>query len=741
MTGSIIGNGLILIAILRCNGAELTVAKLKEHSADGLGSARSGGPEQADGIGYLGDVLNRVGHRAVLVILHQSVDLTVGNGSQGADTVPDGGARAGGDDMTVNVGVDALILLAGIFHTHRHIAALHFDGIADVDAAGNRAVGIFYRGGGQGQGTALLVPNHGEVAPELQEDIQGSTSGAAGGSLDLIPHSFVFFLGIVNADLIGGIIRGIFRSLLHGDDAVGGHLEGGIIRHANQKHLGGGLALFVLHPVQNQLVDTGLQGVFHQHIHGVLTLVDHDVGAGDHRGLLNTGSGLAHGIGLLLLHRPQVGHIRGGVLQQLEVLAGDVQGTGAFHIDGLGIGGVEGYLLTQDTGTQQIEALAAQQILLRELGAGIDLDLEVTVLAEAQRRDVEEQIQGSRIVRVDPGDCGSVLALGLACFGGIIAGVGVDIVHGLDQNRQIRQRIGGEVFHHHPNLNITVISALHLGVVGGALQSAAVLDLHGAGKLGEVDGYPLVSADGHIGVNAVIGADSGAFAFIDAAQIVIQGIGTVGGHVVAVIGGIEGGSGRIGREPENRIGKICPMTEGHLIGLLLRAVHHRVDGIADHGGSAVVGDRHQHTVIGIGAYHGFLLNQVIAAVFAVKLIEAVVLGAQGGVEHDSGLHICHIIGGGGHIIADVHLTVLGVRLIHEAQGLGNGQVLNAPGGDNGAALDFRLHCGGVNAKEAILPSKDVLFHRSVGTGDLEGGEGGIIAFRGVQQILAVVRFF
>ena len=85
--------------------------------------------------------------------------------------------------------------------------------------------------------------------------------------------------------------------------------------------------------------------------------------------------------------------------------------------------------------------------------------------------------------------------------------------------------------------------------------------------------------------------------------------------------------------------------------------------------------------------------------------------------------------------------MLGIGLIHKAQGLHDGQILDTPGRDNGAALDLGLYIGAGKTKEAIFAAEDILFHTSVGAGDLEGGEGGIIAFGGEQQIFIIVCFF
>ena len=439
-----------------------------------------------------------------------------------------------------------------------------------------------------------------------------------------------------------------------------------------------------------------------------------------------------------VVHRFQIGNIRGGVFQQLEVLAGNIQRPGAVNINGLGIGGIEGHFFTQYAGAQQVEAVAAQQIGFRQGGAGVDQDLKVAVLAHIQRRDVEEQVQGHFVAGSHILNGFLVSAVNVSFVFGVIAGVGVHIVHGLDHHGHGVHRIGRQILQKHPHFHVAVITAVHLAVIAGGFQGAAVLNGHVGGKLDEVDCHRFVVRYGGIGIHTIEGGNADRSVLLKLAQIVVKGVGAVGSLVFYVADGRgEVRLGLVGNEVEHGAHHIAPMAEGHLIGLYFVAVVGGVDGVSGDGGSAVGGNCHEKIVISI-LHNAFPVHYGVTAVAVVELVNTVILAAQGGIQHDADLYICHVILGGGDVVVDLHQAVLGTGGIRQGQSLGDGEILYAPGGDDGAACGSYFHVGAAQTQETVLTAKDVLFYLAVVTGDAQGSERGVVALGAVQQGFVIV---
>ena len=120
------------------------------------------------------------------------------------------------------------------------------------------------------------------------------------------------------------------------------------------------------------------------------------------------------------------------------------------------------------------------------------------------------------------------------------------------------------------------------------------------------------------------------------------------------------------------------------------------------------------------------------------LVGGIILEAQRRIVHNTHFHIGNIITGAGHGIADIYHAVQGRCFVQQGQGLGHGQVLDTPGGNDGVAFLGQFHTSRAKAKETVCPSENVLFCFAVGTGDAERGVGCIVIRGGIKQIFVVI---
>ena len=711
------------ITVFQSQEAKLAVAELEKHTRNGLHGACGTGPQQGNGVGVAHGVVGAVAGVALVIVLEHCAQFAVCEGGDGANAVPNAGSGIGSVDLAVNIDIDDLVFLSGILHRQRHRTALNVQTVADVDGAQGVALHV-----GQGVGADFhhlaVLPANTEVAPELQVDLVVPLFFGKG----ILIGSFI----PIHTDLIGRIILGEVIVFFHSDHTVGGGNLGQIVGDLEAKQIGSRVLLAFLHPVKDHLIGAQLHLLVHHQVDGAVAGIHNDIGAGNYH------------IRAVAIHGMQNSRVDGGILQQAEVQTGQVNVSGSFIVDKAGVDAVEDDGLTQLTGTEQIEFSAAHQPCIGQLVAlcgVVAQHLEFAVLTDHQRFDIEVSINDQFFTGLK---LGHYLREGFgfcALFVGEVQVVliGVDIVHGLHHDGHFIISLAGDIFQHHLQLDISVRAVGNLGIVGVAV---AFLQYHCRGHHGEVDHYGLLVIQGGVGVDAVVGGEALVCVLTHRTQVIVQSIGAVGRHVLLVVG-----VGKVdipGDKIEDRGCQIVPVAESQLVGRNGGAVHHCVHSVSGQGGRIGIVHSKQGSAVVVAqvlaavADHCVLDHMGVLVQPVGHLVGGIILEAQRRIVHNTHFHIGNIITGAGHGIADIYHAVQGRCFVQQGQGLGHGQVLDTPGGNDGVAFLGQFHSSRAKAKETVCPSENVLFCFAVGTGDAERGVGCIVIRGGIKQIFVVI---
>ena len=215
---------------------------------------------------------------------------------------------------------------------------------------------------------------------------------------------------------------------------------------------------------------------------------------------------------------------------------------------------------------------------------------------------------------------------------------------------------------------------------------------------GQIDRHTVAGGRLVVGKHAVVGVEGGAAARSHAAQIEIQGVGAVGGHVFAAgVGEVQ----RLDRrEVKEGACQMAPVAEGCLGGLLVA-----VDGVGDHGGAIGV-IRGEQLLWNVAGQHLFLADRFgRLCTCIVVLIVAEILLAQRGIVEDARLDGHRRAAAVGHAEAQAdHAGLVGAG-VGEGDALGEGQAVHAPD-----RLDSAVLLGDGNAAAAgVLAAKEVVF--------------------------------
>ena len=712
----------VRIAIgFRSHDTELAVAEIEDHTCQGLAGAGGTGPEQHQHIGGGSLVLHEPAQGAVVPIDREFDQVALDQGGDGAHALPDLGVGTGGGDQAVDVRLDGSLGTVLIpFHGDGHIAAGDIQTLVDGDD-----IALLQRHGLQGGHIALGVILGGEVAPEHQQDIlQGAMA-----------HILLVF-GLVSEQL-QVVVPGGSIAAVAGDpgrhDAVGGRAAARILRNLESQSFAGGVIPAGVVPVDDYLPGAGQHPFLQNQVGGIVGGVHQHIFRRDHHI-----GGAVDG--------PQDHLVFGGIPQQAEILARQVQVPAAFVVDGGGIDADEGQVIAAHAGAEDVALPAAQDIFLQKQdlsGPGliaqikdphIDLSVigEVHGLRQVVQGDVPDLTGLQVIDHHEEGGCRRGLAVGIA--GGIVDG---DTLGGVEGHSQGGNGLGGDVLDPGGQGEITAGLAVQVQVC------LLIFGQHHIGGTGEIQRHTALCGV-HIGVHAVVKGD-GLFAFSigrDRTHVIVHGNGAVRSQIgiIVRVGEIQG-LGVICRRliVKDGGGKIVPVGEGHLFRLDGGAAYGSIEQVRRHAGGVLVVEGHD--VIGVlAAFNGPLgANGGIAAVGLGTHVNGVVLIAQGSVQHDAGLDPVHrFTTDVFHGVGDVNHAVLGVFGSQQGQGLGELQTVDTPGGGDGVFTGF-FHSGVIMAQVAVIPAEDIVLDL-VAPGDPEGGKGGIVGLIGIEQEFVVIGF-
>ena len=606
--------------------AQLAVLELKEQAQQALSGLAHAGPQE-------GDVAVPV-PVAAFIVGGEGAGLPVRNGGEAAAALPDGGAYAGDGEGGVEVHGDLVIGVGD-----GHLA------LPDVQAVvqGHHIVFLAQRDAGEHGGSVLFLL--GEGAAELQQD----------GAVKPLACRFIALLRGVGVD--GVVVRAIIFHRHHAVAVVAvlrvvGDLEaqggrGDISR--------GGVGI-----VDGQLIFPDGQRVGDHHVGGIVFRVQDELVGGDGQAVLAVdlpavGAGEAEGVGAL-------------VGQHAEIPARQVEMTGAGDVNEVGGGAGEAYLrhIPAGAGAEEPNRLSAQQVLGLERAVaphfiGLEGEFAVGRVLPGYGVELKLQILGAVCLHV-----GQVDIVGVQIAGGFlkvaVLVVGGDVLPGVDHHPYVVQRLAGDVGHGGGDGKIAVSGVA--GPVGVHLQSL--------GQVGEVEGEPVSLGCGGVGEHAVVAGRGGAAALSHAAQVIIQGKGAVGGQVVPVVGGGEI-QAFVGRIVKNGGRQIVPVGKGHLFRRAGGVAHGAVEEVGEYAGilRVVIGEE----AVLVAGNAPFAFHRQVAAAGLGHLVDAVILGTQGGVHEQAQPDVgglAAVLGG----VAQVGHAVLGGAGVGQAEGLGDGDAVH-----------------------------------------------------------------
>ena len=297
--------------------------------------------------------------------------------------------------------------------------------------------------------------------------------------------------------------------------------------------------------------------------------------------------------------------------------------------------------------------------------------------------------------------------------------IGGNILPGIDHHPHVVQALAGDVGHGGGDGKV---AAVFIGFPG-------VVHLQSLGHIGEVQGGPGGLRHVGVGEHAVVACGGGAAPLSHRAQVIVQGEGAVGSQVVPVVGGgeIEACVGVVVKDGGRQV---VPVGKGHLRRRAGRVAHGAVEEVGEHAGilGVVVGEE----AVLVAGNALLALHRQVAAAGLGHLVDAVILGAQGGVHQQPQLHLGRFAGvlGG---IAQVGHAVLGGAGIGQADGLGDGDAVHRPHRPDLLRRGGHRHVRGA----LVLAAEHIVLGLAV-PGDPEGGKGGVVLSQGEEEVLVVV---
>ena len=276
-----------------------------------------------------------------------------------------------------------------------------------------------------------------------------------------------------------------------------------------------------------------------------------------------------------------------GIGQKIRIRHRDKEVPRALGVDDLGRHGGEAHLghVAVAAGQQDIGHALAQLVGLGELTVGIRLvHADGDALIGGIRADFCFEIQrlGFALAHLQRGvgdgeGVGGLIVLPPGCTALVREGAQVAAaLHRQDEVAQILRALSGDVgeVHRHGEVGAA------LDAVFGDKVALVVLQLQ-TDRGGQIDRHTVTGGGFVVGEHAVIGIEGGAAARSHAAQVEIQGVGAVGGHVLAAgVGEVQ----RLDRrEVKEGACQMAPVAEGYFGGLLVI-----IDGVGQHRGTVGV---------------------------------------------------------------------------------------------------------------------------------------------------------
>ena len=377
---------------------------------------------------------------------------------------------------------------------------------------------------------------------------------------------------------------------------------------------------------------------------------------------------------------------------------------GALGVDDLGRHGGEAHLwyIAVAAGQQDIGHALAQLVGLGELTVGIQLvhaDGDALIGGVRAWAGLKVERLGLALTHLQLGigdgeGVGCLIVLPLGCTALVREGAQVAAaLHRQDEVAQILRALSGDVgkVHRHGEVGAALDAAFGDKVVLGVVQFQT-------DRGGQIDRHTVAGGGFVVGEHAVVGIEGGAAARSHIAQVEIQGVSAVGGHVLAA------GVGEVQRfdrrEVKESACQMAPVAEGYFGGLLVI-----VDGVGRHRGAVGV-IRGEQLLWNAAGQHLFLADRFgLLCTCIVILIVAEILLAQGGIVEDARLDGHGRAAAVGHAEAQAdHAGLVGAG-VGEGDALGEGQAVHAPYRLDGAALlgDGDAAAAGVaTAKDVVL---------------------------------------
>ena len=370
-----------------------------------------------------------------------------------------------------------------------------------------------------------------------------------------------------------------------------------------------------------------------------------------------------------------------GIGQKIRIRHRDKEVPCALGVDDLGRHGGEVHLghIAVAAGQQDIGHALAQFVFLGDRSV---INADGDALIGGIRADFCFEIQrlGFALAHLQRGvgdgeGVGGLIVLPHGCTALVREGAQVAAaLHRQDEVAQILCALSGDVgeVHRHGEVSAALDAAF------GDKVALIVVQLQ-TDRGGQIDRHAVTGGGFVVGKHAVVGVEGGAAARSHAAQIEIQGVGAVGGHVFAAgVGEVQ----RLDRrEVKEGACQMAPVAEGCLGGLLVA-----VDGVGDHGGAIGI-VRGEQLLRDVAGQHLFLADRFgFLRACIVVLIVAEILLAQRGIVEDARLDGHRRAAAVGHAEAQAdHAGLVGAG-VGEGNALGEGQAVHAPNRLDGAVL-------------------------------------------------------
>ena len=636
--------------------------------------------------------------------------------------LPDGGALGVGVKLTVKlradgVGCIVIDLQRAALEVH---AAVDDDGVIHLMLTVHQVLGA--------GGDVMLPAIHrlfGELTLEGQQDLL---------VLDRVILELIEIVLTLEGDDLVGVVGAAFV-LHHGENAVGIVLVL-LVGGYGEVQLRRGLALFIrgddvrrdrrICPLQLEIpAALGEMDVLCQrHIHDAV--LDGDVLMGD---VLNDLTILTVGF---QAPAPRA-YVTGP--QKIRIRHRDKEVPRALGVDDLGRHGGEAHLghIAVAAGQQNIGHALAQLVGLGELTVGIRLvhaDGDALIGGVRAWAGLKVERFGLALAHLQLGvgdgeGVGRFIVLSPGCTALVRERAEIAAApHRQNNIAQILRALSGDVgeVHRHGEVGAALDAAFREKVVLGIVQPQT-------DRGGQIDRHAVTSGGFVVREHAVVGVEGGAAARSHAAQVEIQGVGAVGGHVFAA------GVGEVQRfdrrEVKEGACQMAPVTEGYFGGPLVA-----VDGVGRHRGAVGV-IRGEQLLRNVAGQHLFLADRFgLLCTCIVVLIVAEVLLAQRGIVENARLDGLRRAAAVGHAEAQAdHAGLVGAG-VGEGDALGEGQAVHTPYRLDGAALlgDGDAAAAGVAAAKDVVLGGVPLAHA-------EGQEGSVILPVVIEQLFVVVGLF